>query len=103
MPEDQFVKEIAEKGYYSGCAQLDQECDLILNIHICKHNKETFLTIQRDKHRLPTILPEIDKYCIYKFPKGMPIPEDIEGEDQSMTKLPVNQSTEINNSIFEMS
>lgn len=93
MPEDQFVKEINEKGMFSGSAQLDQECDLIFYIHLCKHMKETYITFQRDKHRLPTILPDHLKYFLLKFPKGMPIPEDRlqdDGtyEDSSFTKLP---------------
>jgi hypothetical protein len=88
IPEDQFVKVINEKGYYSGCKQLDQEIDLELYIHLFKHNKETYLSIQRGKHRLPTIIhDEDDKYCIYKFPKGMPIPNDLLGEDSSISRL----------------
>jgi hypothetical protein len=77
VPEDQFVKEVAEKGFTSGSRQLDQEVDLEIYIHLMKHNKETYLTVQRGKHRLPTIVSDELKYFILKFPKGMPIPEDL--------------------------
>jgi len=88
MPEDQFVKEIAEKGYYAGCKQLDQEVDLELYIHIFKHQKEWYLSCQRGKHRIPTIVNDNYKYYIMRFPRdGMPIPMDNEDEDQSMSKL----------------
>lgn len=90
VSEDKFVCEIAEKGYYSGSKQLDQECDLIILAHLFKHNKETFFALQRDKHRLPTILPDVFKYFMLKFPKnGMPIPDDLNGEISSFRKLPV--------------
>jgi hypothetical protein len=89
IPEDQFVKEIAEKGYYSGCKQLDQEVDGEIYIHLFKHNKETYLAFQRGKHRLPSIVPDSYKYFLKKFPKGRPIPDDINDENHvAMRKLP---------------
>ncbi len=88
IPEASFVKEINEKGYYAETKQLDQEVDLELYIHIAKYNKESYLTVQRGKHRIPTILPEEDKYFMLKFPRGMPIPSDRDGEDQSYKKYP---------------
>lgn len=87
-PEDQFVKEVAEKGYWSGSKQLDQEMDLELHIHLFKHQKETYLSVQRGKHRIPTIVNEEDKYFLLKFPAKMPIPSDIDDEDSSYSKLP---------------
>jgi hypothetical protein len=87
-PEDQFVKEIAERGYWSGSKQLDQEMDLELHIHLFKHQKETYLAVQRGKHRLPTIVNDEDKYFLLKFPAKMPIPSDINDEDSSYSKLP---------------
>ncbi len=86
IPPENFVKEIAEKGYYSGSRQLDQELDLDLYIHLVKHKGEVYLAVQRGKHRIPTIIPEEDKYFLLKFPKGFPIPDDINGEDTSYKK-----------------
>ena len=87
MPEHRFVQEINEKGYFAGCRSLDNEADLILYIHIAKHNKDTYLTVQRDKHRGQGILAEKDKYFLLKFPHKMPIPDDRDGEDQSIPML----------------
>ena len=96
IPEVNFVKEVAEKGLTDSCSTLDQEVDLELFIHLFKHNRETYFAVQRGKHRLPTIVEDDKKFLIYKFPKGMPIPEDIHDPAPShMRKLPqINQSTE---------
>ena len=88
VPEDQFVKEINEKGMFAGSGQLDQECDLIFYTHICKSNGVTYLTFQRDKHRLPTIIADENKYFVLRFPKGMPIPEDRDEEESGFSKVP---------------
>lgn len=88
IPEDQFVKEIAEKGYFSGSKQLDQELDLEMYLHIFKMNGAWHLSVQRGKHRLPTIVDEDDKFFMLPFPKRMPIPTDINGEDSSYKKVP---------------
>ena len=93
IPDVNLVKEIAEKGYYADTKQLDQEVDLELYIHIAKVNKVSYLTIQRGKHRIPTILPEEDKYFMLKFPTNMPIPDDINSdEDSSFKKAPTSGS-----------
>lgn len=89
MPEDQLLKEIAGKGYFSGSKQIDQEVDLELYIHLVKYQKETYLAIQRGKHRIPTILNDDDMFFLMKFPKhGMPLPDDINSEPSYLTKLP---------------
>lgn len=89
IPEDQFVKEINEKGYYAGCKQLDQEVDMEIYLHIFKYQKEWWLSAQRGKHRLPTIVNEDYKYLLMKFPAmGMPIPDDINGDPRYFRSLP---------------
>ena len=80
IPEANFLKEIAEKGYYAGSKQLDQEIDLDLYVHLFKQNKETYLAVQRGKHRLPTVIPDEKKSFYMKFPKKMPIPDSKPGE-----------------------
>ena len=89
IAEHEFVKVIEGKGYLEGCKQLDQEVDLELYIHLFKHKGKTFFSVQRGKHRLPTIVDEDMKYVLYQFPEnGAPIPDDIEGESIGMRKLP---------------
>lgn len=89
-----FVKEIAGKGYYSGSGQLDQEVDVEIYIHVVSYQKEHYLTVQRGKHRITTILDTKYHYFILKFPKGMPIPDDINGEDSSLRSVKSQDSTE---------
>jgi hypothetical protein len=89
VPEANFVKEINEKGYYAGSKQLDQELDLELNIHLFAYQKEYWMSIQRGKHRIPTIIGDDQKYFLMKFNiKGMPIQSDYGKETISVRKLP---------------
>lgn len=71
-----FVKQIAEKGYWDGSKRLDQEVDLEIYIHIEKLNKKSYLTVQRGKHRIPTIIPDEDKYIVLPFGDIGPILDD---------------------------
>jgi hypothetical protein len=88
-----FVKEINGKGYYAGSGQLDQEVDLEIYIHLAKYQKNTYLTVQRGKHR-GYITDEKDLYFILKFPKGLPIPDDILREDSSLKSVDGEQVSE---------
>lgn len=88
LPEDKFVKDIAEKGYYAGSKQLDQEVDCEIYIHLFKHNGIWYLAVQRGKHRVPTIVADEFKYFLLPFPKRMPIPDDLEKERIGLYKLP---------------
>ncbi len=97
LAEDQFVKEIAEKGYWESNRGLDRIFDLGLLIHLFKNNGETYFTIQRDKHRVSTIVDDTSKYAIYKFPKFMPIPHDLEGEKISFRKMKAAYSNSSDN------
>lgn len=103
VPESEFVKEINEKGYYSGTKQLDQEVDLEIYIHLFKHNRETYLSIQRGKHRIPSIVADELKYFLLKFPKGMPIPEDVNDLDHvPMRRLPSRAISNASDDLFKM-
>ncbi len=84
VPDVEFVKEIAGKGYYSGSTQLDQEIDLELYVHIATNNKVKYLTVQRGKHRLPSTIDEDKMFTMLKFPKRGPIKHDLNGEKNSI-------------------
>lgn len=102
VSEDQFVKTIADNGYWERTKGLDRVYDCCILIHLFKYNKETYLSCFREKHRLPSILDEDLKYWLFKFPKGMPIPSDYRGEKVSFRRLkaaPSNVSADIFNSI----
>ena len=103
VPESEFVKEIAEKGYYAGSKQLDQEVDLEIYLHLFKQNKETYISVQRGKHRIPTILSDEQKYFLLKFPKGMPIPENINDLDHiAMRKVPSRSVSNTSDDLYEI-
>jgi hypothetical protein len=80
---ENFVQEIANKGYYDGCRTVDQEVDLEIYIHIVKVNGVSYLTIQRGKHRKVSVTPDADLYCVYKFEEVAAIPDDVDGRDMS--------------------
>lgn len=102
VPEDQFVKEIAEKGYTSGSKQLDQEVDLEIYQHIFKHNGKWYISFMRGKHRVPTIIEnDSHKYFLLEFPFKMPIPSDREDEDRGLSRLP-SASESLNNEYFSL-
>jgi len=82
-----FVKEIANKGYYDGCRTIDNEVDMELYIHIEKENGESYLTVQRGKHRIVGKTPDEDLYCVLKFSKDGGIPDDLLKADSSRRKV----------------
>jgi hypothetical protein len=97
-----FVKEIAEKGYFTDSKQLDQEVDLEIYIHLAKINKKSYFTVQRGKHRISTIANDEDKFFMLEFPHHMPIPDDIDTADTSFKKVPtINQSNTSTMSVLD--
>lgn len=91
-PDSTFVKSLSGKGYYSGSRQLDQEIDLELYVHKAKINGTTHLTVGRGKHRGAPIIDETNLYFALPFPRALPIPEDIHGEDMSYNELKKSSS-----------
>ena len=82
-PDSLFPKEIANKGYYSGSKQLDQEFAAAAVMHIAKMKGISYLVFQREKHRGAGIIDDEDLYCMIPFPKGAPIPSDVNKEDST--------------------
>jgi DnaB-like helicase C terminal domain len=81
-----FVKEIANLGYYDKCRTIDNEVDIEIYFHIVKVNGRSYLTIQRGKHRLPTIIPDELKYIVLPMYEVCGIPDDINGADTTCRK-----------------
>lgn len=81
---EEFVKEIANKGYYDGCRTLDQEVDLELYIHIVVKNGKSYLCVQRGKHRKPKPTPHHHLYTVLPFDPVGAIPDDLNGRDRSV-------------------
>lgn len=85
---DNFVQEVANKGYYDGSRQIDQEVDLEMFIHIEKvKGVGSFLTIARGKHRKIDITPEKDLFTVLPFHPVGGILDDVNGEDLSMKSV----------------
>lgn len=81
VSDSNFVKEVAGKGYTELSAQIDQVVDLELYIHIARIDRKPYLTVQRGKHRTPTILDPEKMFFLLPFPHKAPIPEDINDPD----------------------
>ena len=85
---ENFVKEVANKGYWADSKQIDQELDLEIIINLERPGDgSTFLTAYRGKHRMPFITPEKDLYTVYKFAEVGAIPDDINGESAALKKV----------------
>jgi hypothetical protein len=81
-----FVKGLVGGGYYSGTKQLDQVVDGELFIHIEIVNDESYLTIQRGKHRGIDQTPIKDRFCVLKFNTPSGILDDLNLADSSRVK-----------------
>lgn len=84
--EENFVRDIANKGYWDSCKTIDQEVDLELYIHIVKADSRSWLTVQRGKHRLINQTAEEHKYCVLPFEDVGDIRDDLNGPDTSRKK-----------------
>lgn len=84
---EDFVKEIANKGYYDSCRTIDQEVDLEIYIHKEIRGLDEYLSFQRGKHRKPVITPVKDLYFVMKFHPIAALPDDIHGVDVSRRRI----------------
>lgn len=80
IKEIDFVKEVAGKGYTELTKQIDQIVDGEIYIHIAKHQGRHVLTLQRGKHRIPTIISDAEKYAMIAFEPKAPLRENINDE-----------------------
>lgn len=84
---DDFVKKVANKGYYDGCRRLGQEPDLELFLHIVKVNGRSYLTIQRGKHR-NVVTAEKDQYIVLPYSDVGTICWDVDKEYEITCAIP---------------
>jgi hypothetical protein len=85
---EDFVKVVANKGYYDGSKRLTQEPDLEIFLHIVEVNGEKFLTVARGKHRGTSITPMKDLYFVLPFRPIGTIPWDVDKEDEITLSVP---------------
>ncbi len=83
---EDFVKEIANKGYWDSCTTIDQEVDMEIYQHKVEMNGEAYMTFQRGKHRgMP---PLVNSYVVYQFNKDRGyIDDDVLGPDMSRKRV----------------
>lgn len=84
---EDFVKIVANKGYYDGCRRLGQEPDLELFLHIVRINGASYLTVQRGKHR-NTVTPERDQYLVLPFSDVGTIRWDVDKDHEITLSMP---------------
>lgn len=83
----ELVKSLPNGGYLMECRTLENEVDGELYGHIEKANGEKYYTIQRGKHRIPTILPEKDHFMVWKFLPVGNLGRDIFTEEHTRKKV----------------
>lgn len=85
---EDFVKEIANKGYWDSCTTIDQEVDMEIYQHKVEVNGEAYLTFQRGKHRKPSVTPYQDLYFVLMFSSARGfIDDDVLGRDLSRKRV----------------
>lgn len=83
-----FVKEVANKGYYVDCRGIDHEVDVEIMIKIEKpQDGYSYLTMMRGKHRGVNDTPENDLYQVYRYEKVGGIHDDINGASQARKQV----------------
>lgn len=84
--QESLVKEVANKGYYDGCSTIDQEVDLEIYIHKVVVNGDSFLCVQRGKHRKMKPTPEKDLFFVLPFSPIGSIRMDVDGADTTLKR-----------------
>lgn len=87
VTDEGFLPFITTKGYWQDCKGLDREFDGALYCHVIRKDDDAWKAFCRDKHRIPTILPESKKFFMMKYPVNMPIPDDYGTESRVLKKI----------------
>ena len=85
-----FIKYVAEKGFYRGATGIDQEVDGELFLHLNKFNGVTYLEVQRGKHRGPPHIDDSEKYFALPFPPKGSIRDDLGKQRIGVRKIGEN-------------
>jgi effector-binding domain-containing protein len=83
----ELVKQVEGGGFYAGSKQIDQVVDGEIFMNIETVNNESFLTMQRGKHRKIGQTPREHLYVVLPFTKGGCILDDINGPDSTRKKV----------------
>lgn len=85
--DENFLRDVANKGYYDSCRTLDQEVDCEIHCHIIRGvDNKSWLMVQLGKHRTINPTPEEHKSIVLPFELIGTIRDDINGPDTSRKK-----------------
>lgn len=91
VSHQEFVKVVAARGYTEHTKGLDRIYDTGIYIHTFTHSDgNAYLTMFREKMRFPLVIEESKKYIVYRMPKNLPLPTDINGKRAGMRRVPVS-------------
>lgn len=89
VPEHQIPKECVGKSPLDSSKSINQELDILIYIHLFTHKRKRYLATALDRHRLPTVAEEDDRYYMLKFAgNSIPLAGDLNRDDTSFNKLP---------------
>lgn len=91
---EDFLRVVANRGFYDGCRRLGQEPDLEIFHQIVRHKGKAYFELQRGKHRNVLTPVEDQRVIIPMNPVGT-MPWDIDkDEDYCLKSLPGNNLAE---------
>lgn len=96
---EDFVKLVANKGYYDGCRRLGQEPDIEFMIHNAEIQGIKYLTVNRGKHR-NAVTPVEKHYYAMPYREIGTLPWDIDSDEEFGTRHPgvtMTESGELDN------
>lgn len=84
-----FVRNLPGKGLYDGCTTVDNEVDGEIFLGITDVGDNSYLELQRGKHRTLVDTPVKHRYCVLKFAELGTLPWDVE-KDYDLSLASVN-------------
>jgi ribosomal protein S20 len=86
-----YVRLLPGKGYYDGCTTVDNEADGELYFGITEVNEQSFLEVQRGKHRTLVDTPVAHRYRVIPFSDMGTLPWDVHlDKDNSIKSVNTN-------------
>lgn len=102
VPEHQIVKECVGKSPLDSSKSINQELDILIYVHLFTHKRKRFLAVALDRHRLPSVAEEDDRFYMLKFAgNSIPLAGDLHREDSSFKVLPKDVDAETGGGLLE--
>ena len=89
VPEHQVVRECLGKSPLDSSKSINQELDVLLYIHLFTYKRKRYLATALDRHRLPSVAEEEDRFYMQRFAgNSIPLAGDLDKDDTSFKALP---------------